>query len=83
MALWQSLDRFDARCSLRTWTYRVAHNLAISRVIRRRTRMPTLVSVDERAGLAGASGLFKATARAGLPDPFRRPGVKRQGAALA
>ena len=47
LALWQSLDRFDARCSLRTWTYRVAHNLAISKVIRRRTRMPTLVGVDE------------------------------------
>jgi len=47
LALWQSLDRFDARCSLRTWTYRVAHNIAISKVIRRRTRMPTLVGVDE------------------------------------
>jgi len=47
MALWQSLDRFDGRCSLRTWTYRVAHNLAISKVVRRRTRMPTLVGVDE------------------------------------
>ena len=47
LALWQSLDRFDGRCSLRTWTYRVAHNLAISKVIRRRTRMPTLVGVDE------------------------------------
>ena len=47
LALWQSLDRFDGRCSLRTWTYRVAHNLAISKVIRRRTRMPTLVGVDD------------------------------------
>ena len=47
MALWQSLDRFDGRCSLRTWTYRVAHNLAISKVICRCTRMPTLVGVDE------------------------------------
>ena len=47
LALWQSLDRFDGRCSLRTWTYRVAHYLAISKVIRRRTRMPTLVGVDD------------------------------------
>jgi RNA polymerase sigma-70 factor (ECF subfamily) len=47
LALWQSLVRFDGRCSLRTWTYRVAHNLAISKVIRRRTRMPTLVGVDD------------------------------------
>ena len=30
LALWQSLDRFDARCSLRTWTYRVAHTQARS-----------------------------------------------------
>ena len=47
MALWQSLERFDGRCSLRTWTYRVAHNIAISKVIRRRSRTPTLVSLDE------------------------------------
>ena len=47
LALWQSLDRFDGRCSLRTWTYRVAHNIAISKVVRRRAQTPTLVSVDE------------------------------------
>jgi RNA polymerase sigma-70 factor (ECF subfamily) len=47
LALWQSLDRFDGRCSLRTWAYRVAHNVAISKVIRRRTRKPKLVGVDE------------------------------------
>jgi RNA polymerase sigma-70 factor (ECF subfamily) len=47
LALWQSLDRFDGRCSLRTWTYRVAHNIAISKVVRRRGRTPALVSLDE------------------------------------
>jgi RNA polymerase sigma-70 factor (ECF subfamily) len=47
LALWQSLDRFDGRCSIRTWTYRVAHNIAISKVVRRRGRTPTLVSLDE------------------------------------
>ena len=27
MALWESLARFDGRCALGTWVYRVAHNL--------------------------------------------------------
>ena len=26
VALWRSLERFDGRCSMRTWVYRVAHN---------------------------------------------------------
>ena len=26
LALWQSLSRFDGRCALGTWVYRVAHN---------------------------------------------------------
>jgi RNA polymerase sigma-70 factor, ECF subfamily len=48
-ALWRSFTTFDRRCSLRTWVYRVAHNVATSKVIRHRTRSPTLVSLDEVA----------------------------------
>jgi RNA polymerase sigma-70 factor, ECF subfamily len=47
IALWRSLALFDGRCSLRTWVYRVAHNTATSRVIRRRAGAPVLVSLDE------------------------------------
>lgn len=47
VALWQSLSRFEGRCSLRTWVYRVAHNVATSQAIRRRTNAPTLVGLDE------------------------------------
>jgi RNA polymerase sigma-70 factor, ECF subfamily len=47
VALWQSLSRFEGRCSLRTWVYRVAHNVATSQVIRRRAATPTLVGLDE------------------------------------
>ena len=47
VALWQSLSRFEGRCSLRTWTYRVAHNVATSQVSRRRASAPTLVGLDE------------------------------------
>jgi RNA polymerase sigma-70 factor, ECF subfamily len=46
VALWQSLSRFEGRCSMRTWVYRVAHNVATSQVIRRRAG-PTLVGLDE------------------------------------
>jgi len=47
VALWRSFAAFDGRCSLRTWVYRVAHNVATSQVIRRRRSAPTLVGLDE------------------------------------
>jgi RNA polymerase sigma-70 factor, ECF subfamily len=47
VALWRSLARFDGRCSLRTWVYRVAHNTAISRVIRPQAAAPTIIALDE------------------------------------
>jgi RNA polymerase sigma-70 factor (ECF subfamily) len=47
LALWQSLAGFDGRCSLRTWVYRVAHNVAASHVIREhRTNSRTLVGLE-------------------------------------
>ena len=46
LALWQSLQRFDGRCALGTWVYRVAHNTATSHCIRRRDRL-RLVSIDD------------------------------------
>jgi RNA polymerase sigma-70 factor (ECF subfamily) len=47
IALWRSLGRFDGRCSLRTWVYRVAHNTATSKTLRPRTNAPTLVAIDD------------------------------------
>ena len=47
VALWKSFGGFDGRCSLRTWVYRVAHNVAISEVSRRRARTPVLVGIEE------------------------------------
>ena len=34
LALWRSFSTFHGRCSLRTWIYRVANNVATSHVIR-------------------------------------------------
>ena len=47
-ALWRSLEKFDSRCSLRTWIYRVAHNVAASHVLSdRRTKSKPLISIDD------------------------------------
>jgi RNA polymerase sigma-70 factor (ECF subfamily) len=45
--LWRSLQRYDARCSLRTWVYRVAHHVAASHVLRERRMFSKLVSLEE------------------------------------
>jgi RNA polymerase sigma-70 factor (ECF subfamily) len=45
--LWRSLQRYDGRCSLRTWVYRVAHNVAASHVMRERRRFSALVSLED------------------------------------
>ena len=47
LQLWRSFAHFDGRCSLRTWVYRVAHNVATRHVIRRRRIRMTLVSLEE------------------------------------
>lgn len=50
--LWRSLARFDGRCSLRTWVYRVAHNTAASHVLRHKGKS-SLVGVEELDAIAG------------------------------
>jgi RNA polymerase sigma-70 factor (ECF subfamily) len=45
--LWRSFEVFDARCSLKTWTFRVAHNTAVSYVNRERRKNAGFVSLEE------------------------------------
>lgn len=48
IGLWRSLTGFDGRCSLRTWIYRVAHNVASSHVNRQaRSRKHRFIGLDE------------------------------------
>ena len=48
LAIWRSFEVFAGHCSMRTWVYRVAHNVAASHVIRhRRFSSRPLVSLDE------------------------------------
>jgi len=54
VALWRSFEGFDHRCSLRTWIYRVAHNVGASHITRqRRLNSQTLVGLEELENLAG------------------------------
>lgn len=50
--LWRSFERFDSRCSVRTWVYRVAHHVAASHVLRERRVFANLVSLEELEMLA-------------------------------
>src|SRR5262245_18950718 len=56
LALWRSLGSFESRCSLRTWVYRVAHNTAVSHIVRqRRSKRQQLVSLEEIESIASQS----------------------------
>jgi RNA polymerase sigma factor (sigma-70 family) len=64
IVLWRSLAGFDGRCSLRTWVYRIAHNVAVSHILRsRKARSLGLLSFEE----------LEETERPGVSDSDMRP----------
>jgi RNA polymerase sigma-70 factor (ECF subfamily) len=69
LQLWKSFEVFDGRCSLKTWTFRVAHNTAVSYVNRERNRNARFVSLEEieRAASSGPAE----------PDIDRRRGLEQ------
>ena len=52
--LWRSFAYFDQRCSLRTWVYRVAHNVATGHVIRQSRIRNRLVSIESIEAMPGS-----------------------------
>ena len=64
LQLWRSFEVFDGRCSLKTWTFRVAHNTAVSYVNRERRKNTGFVGLEE----------IERTA----PGEDRRPDIDRQ-----
>jgi len=69
IALWRSFEGFDGRCSLRTWIYRVAHNVAASHVLhQRRTRSQALVGLEELENLPDANSGPQAAERSQTLD---------------
>ena len=67
LALWRSLEAFRGQCSLRTWVYRVAHNVSVTHVVkRRRANAPALVRLEDLDDLAGSGDAAAAYARQDL-----------------
>jgi len=49
-AIWRSFEKYEARASVRTWVYRVAHNTAASHVLKdKRARTAQWVELDQIA----------------------------------
>jgi RNA polymerase sigma factor (sigma-70 family) len=53
--IWRSLERFDGRCSLKTWVYRVAHNVAADHVASA-LRQPARIAIEQIDELLVQSG---------------------------
>lgn len=70
VALWQSFATFRDQCSLRTWVYRVAHNVGTTH-IQRTFRMADRISLD----LDAADHV--ADERDGIADTERRMDMQR------
>ena len=69
IALWRSFSTFDGRCSLRTWIYRVAHNVAASHVLRqRRARSQALVGLEELEDMPDGNNILRAADRSHALD---------------
>ena len=69
IAIWQSLRLFDGRCSLRTWVYRIAHNVAATHVLRSRRASARLVGLE---ALEAEPGLVDGEAEAHRRDSVAR-----------
>jgi len=59
VALRRSFARFDGRCSLRTWAYRVAYNTAASHVDRERRARRDIFDIDAAGELPGTDSLAR------------------------
>lgn len=63
-AIWKSLGQFKGNCSLRTWVFRIAHNVAASHVLRERRRgRVKMVSIEELDDASSAPDSQQAIAR--------------------
>jgi RNA polymerase sigma-70 factor, ECF subfamily len=63
VALWNSFRRFNGSCSLRTWVFRIAHNVAASHVLRERRRnRVNQVGLEELDDVPGAPDSLQAVA---------------------
>lgn len=65
VTLWKSFGIFDGRCSVRTWVYRVAHNVGASHAVREqrdRSRLVALEMIDDLPDVNDAADAVEAEA---------------------
>jgi RNA polymerase sigma factor (sigma-70 family) len=60
LAIWRSFAVFDGRCAVRTWVYRVAHNVAASHVDRQRRFRKGLCGLDQIEDVPSADNTERA-----------------------
>jgi RNA polymerase sigma-70 factor (ECF subfamily) len=65
LAVWRSFAAFRGQCSLRTWVYRIAHNVSVSHVVKRRRVRPA-VRLEELDDLPAGDDLAAAHAHTDL-----------------
>ena len=65
VALWKSMARFDRRCALSTWVYRVGYNVAATHVAHERRSQPSL-TLDDIETLPAESTVVAMEASDGL-----------------
>jgi RNA polymerase sigma-70 factor, ECF subfamily len=70
--IWRSLRLFDNRCSLRTWVYRVAHNVGASHILSWRRASARLVDLDALEVEPGMDGEKRADQQFTLSRLFDR-----------
>ena len=64
-ALWRSFEYFERQCSLRSWVYRIGHNVAVSHIqASRRARPGALVGLEAITQLPAADDVALATEEA-------------------
>jgi RNA polymerase sigma-70 factor (ECF subfamily) len=63
LQLWRSFERYDGRCSLRTWVYRIAHHVAASHVIREHRTFSRLVTLEDLEALPDQAAAPEAATR--------------------
>ncbi len=71
LQLWRSFAQFDQRCSLRTWVYRIAHNVATGHVIRQSRLRNRRVSVENIEAMPALIRLNSAPGRRKRWSNFR------------
>ena len=68
-ALWRSFAYFEGQCSVRSWVYRIGHNVGVSHIqSSRRAKPGTLANLDELDALAAPDDLEREVGEARAAD---------------